>query len=73
MTKPLLSAFLLLLTLLSWQVQAQDNTPPSCVITAPHNNSYFQAGNAMTIQVYAADIGGSFANGTVTKVEFFNG
>ncbi|WP_205504358.1 endo-1,4-beta-xylanase [Rufibacter psychrotolerans] len=73
MTKPLLSLLLLVLTLLSFQAQGQNNTPPSCVITAPHNNAYFQAGKAMTIQVYAADIGGSFADGTVTKVEFFNG
>ncbi|WP_207431427.1 endo-1,4-beta-xylanase [Sabulibacter ruber] len=72
MTKPLLSLFLFVLTLVSLQAQGQNNTPPSCVITAPHNNAYFQAGKAMTIRVYATDIGGSF-NGTVSKVEFFNG
>ncbi|WP_048921635.1 endo-1,4-beta-xylanase [Rufibacter radiotolerans] len=73
MTKALLSLFLLLLPLFQLRVQAQNNTPPSCVITAPHNNAYFEAGKAMTIKVYAADIGGTYADGTVTKVEFFNG
>jgi GH35 family endo-1,4-beta-xylanase len=72
MFKPLLSLFLTVFTLLTFQVQGQ-NTPPSCVITAPHNNAYFQEGKAMTILVYATDIGGTSANGTVSKVEFFNG
>lgn len=46
---------------------------PSCVITAPHVNAYFQAGKAMTIRVYATDIGGTAGNGTITKVEFYDG
>ncbi|WP_181308547.1 endo-1,4-beta-xylanase [Rufibacter sp. XAAS-G3-1] len=73
MRKPLLSLLLTVLTFLAFQVQGQNNTPPSCVITAPHNNAYFQEGKAMAILVYASDVGGSFANGTVSKVEFFNG
>lgn len=73
MTKPLLSLFLFVLTLVSLQAQGQTNTPPSSVITAPHNNAYFQEGKSMTILVYASDIGGTAANGTVSKVEFFNG
>ncbi|WP_190300436.1 endo-1,4-beta-xylanase [Rufibacter hautae] len=73
MTKPLLSLLFILFTLLSFGAQGQTNTPPSCVITAPHNNAYFQEGKSMTILVYASDIGGSAANGTVSKVEFFNG
>jgi GH35 family endo-1,4-beta-xylanase len=52
---------------------AQNNTPPSCVITAPHSNAYFQVGKAMTIRVYATDIGGTYTGGSVSKVEFFNG
>ncbi|GAB2545205.1 hypothetical protein GCM10027189_29950 [Rufibacter soli] len=43
------------------------------MITAPHNNSYFEAGKAMALKVYAADIGGTYTDGTVAKVEFFNG
>ncbi|MFQ3576181.1 MAG: endo-1,4-beta-xylanase, partial [Cytophagales bacterium] len=46
---------------------------PSCVITAPHSNAYFQVGNAITFRVYATDIGSSSGNGTITRVEFFNG
>ena len=48
------------------------NTPPSCVITFPHCNAYFEQGTDITIRVYSTDIGGSYANGSVTKVEFFS-
>ncbi len=48
------------------------NTPPSCVITAPHCNAYFQQGTDVTIRVYASDLGGTFAGGQVEKVEFFS-
>ncbi|MFN6947245.1 MAG: endo-1,4-beta-xylanase, partial [Cytophagaceae bacterium] len=48
-------------------------TPASCVITAPHVNAYYQTGSNVTINVYARDIGGTHANGSVTKVEFYNG
>jgi GH35 family endo-1,4-beta-xylanase len=47
------------------------NTPPSSVITYPHSNAYYQKGSDVTFNVYSTDKGGSFAAGTVTKVEFF--
>ena len=48
------------------------NTPPSSVITFPHCNAYFEQGTDITIRVYSTDIGGSYANGSVKKVEFFS-
>lgn len=47
--------------------------PPSSVITMPHTNAYFKAGTDVVIKVYSSDIGKSKDNGTVSKVEFFNG
>ncbi len=47
------------------------NTPPSCVITIPHNNAYFEQGTDITLRVYASDLGGTYTGGSVTKVEFF--
>ena len=44
------------------------NTAPTVSITAPADNAQFQPGSPITITAAAAD-----ANGTVTKVEFFNG
>jgi gliding motility-associated-like protein len=44
------------------------NTPPTVSITSPSNNAQFAVGAAITITATAAD-----ANGSVTKVEFFNG
>jgi GH35 family endo-1,4-beta-xylanase len=64
---------IMFLSLNQLKAQTFNGTPPSCVITAPHHNSYFQHGKSVTINVYSTDIGGSSANGTVTKVEFFNG
>ncbi|MCU0430554.1 MAG: endo-1,4-beta-xylanase [Cytophagaceae bacterium] len=52
-------------------VMAQ-NTPPSCVITSPFSNAYYQAGTTVQINVYASNTGGS-RSGSVSKVEFFNG
>ncbi|MFN8415547.1 MAG: endo-1,4-beta-xylanase [Cytophagaceae bacterium] len=46
-------------------------TPASCVITAPHANSYFPTGNDIKINVYSTDLGGTAANGTVSRVEFY--
>ncbi len=46
-------------------------TPPSCVITAPHSNAYFEQGTDVTIRVYASDLGGTQTGGSVTKVAFF--
>lgn len=44
------------------------NTAPTVAITAPADNAQFQTGAPITITATAAD-----ANGSVTKVEFFNG
>jgi len=44
------------------------NTAPVVSITGPANNASFTAGASVTLTANASD-----ANGTVTKVEFFNG
>jgi hypothetical protein len=44
------------------------NTPPTVSITAPANNATFTAGSNITITANASD-----ADGTVTKVEFYQG
>ena len=44
------------------------NNPPTASITSPNNNASFSAGNAISINANAAD-----SDGTITKVEFFNG
>ena len=44
------------------------NTPPVVSLTSPANNAQFISGSAITITATASD-----ANGTVTKVEFFDG
>ncbi|MGV3502886.1 MAG: DUF4082 domain-containing protein, partial [Adhaeribacter sp.] len=44
------------------------NPPPSVAITAPANNASFTAPATITIDANASD-----ANGTITKVEFFQG
>ncbi|UYZ63110.1 glycosyl hydrolase family 18 protein [Hymenobacter weizhouensis] len=44
------------------------NTPPTVSISSPANNATFAAGTGIDINVSAAD-----ANGTVAKVEFFQG
>lgn len=46
-------------------------TPPSCVITFPHNNAYFQAGSDIPVRVYASTLGGTRPGNAVTRVEFF--
>lgn len=53
-------------------ISMAQNTPPSCVITAPHCNAYFDANTDIHINVYASDMGGSESGGSVTKVEIFN-
>jgi GH35 family endo-1,4-beta-xylanase len=70
--KKRITSFLTIYLIAIYAVVAQTGMP-SCVITAPHSNAYFQAGKAITIKVYASDIGGTTGNGTVSKVEFFNG
>lgn len=47
------------------------NTPPSCVITAPHVNAYYKNGNELIINAYATDIGGSGLPGEISTVEFY--
>ena len=49
-------------------VVSTSNNPPAVSITAPANNATFNSGATVTITATASD-----ANGTVTKVEFFNG
>lgn len=44
------------------------NTPPVVSITSPNNNASLPAGTAINIAATATD-----ENGTITKVEFFNG
>lgn len=44
------------------------NNPPTASITSPTNNASFSAGNAVSINANATD-----SDGTITKVEFFNG
>lgn len=52
-------------------VKTDFNSPPSCIITAPHVNAYFKKGSSVKINAYASDLGGSGINGTVSKVEFY--
>ena len=49
-------------------ISVNSNTAPTVSITAPADNAQFQPGAPITITAAAAD-----ANGTVAKVEFFNG
>ncbi len=66
----LLALAFLMLCSLSLQAQTY---PPSCTVTIPFNNAYYQAGSDIEIQVYSTDIGKTTNNGVVTEVEFFNG
>ena len=67
MSKSMLVCFLVF----SSHILFGQNTLPSCVITAPHNNAYFMESSDITIHVYASDLGGSFTGGNITKVELF--
>ncbi len=49
-------------------ITVNGNVVPTVSITSPSNNAQFITGTPITITAAAAD-----ANGTVTKVEFFNG
>lgn len=71
MKKKLLSFIVLLVGV--WGVSSAQTYPPSCVVTAPYSNAYFKSGTDVEIHVYATDIGKTTNNGTVTKVEFYNG
>ena len=71
MNNMLKNTLLVLSVLLFSLVLNGQNTPPSCVITAPHSNAYFKQGTDIIIRVYASDLGGTYTGGNVTKVEFF--
>ena len=70
-TNMLRKSLLLPVFILSTLIIHAQNTPPSCVITAPHSNAYFEQGTDVNIRVYASDMGGSYTGGSITKVEFF--
>ena len=65
-----ISVFAIVFFLSTLSLFAQ-NTPPSCVITMPHCNAYFEQGTDVNIRVYSTDKGGSYPAGSVAKVEFF--
>lgn len=69
--KKILSFYSLMFVLL--QNLLAQTYPPSCVVTMPFTNAYFKAGTDIEIHVYSSDIGKTTNNGTVTKVEFYNG
>ena len=52
-------------------VSTDFNTPPSCVITAPHVNAYFKVGREVVCRAYAADWGGSGTPGEISSVAFY--
>ncbi|MBM4148578.1 MAG: hypothetical protein FJ224_05995 [Lentisphaerae bacterium] len=49
-------------------IDLSTNVPPSCALTAPTNGASFTAPASITLTADASD-----TDGTVTKVEFFNG
>jgi GH35 family endo-1,4-beta-xylanase len=71
MRKSFANYLLFLMAFLSPFFSNSQNSLPSCVITFPHCNAYFEQGTDVTIQVYATDLGGTNTGGEVTKVEFF--
>ncbi len=71
MKKSFTNYLVFLIVLLSPFYSNSQNSLPSCVITFPHCNAYFEQGTDVTIQVYATDLGGTTTGGNVTKVEFF--
>ena len=52
-------------------VNSDFNTPPSCIITAPHVNAYYKKESSVTINAYSTDLGGSGLPEEIEKVEFF--
>ena len=59
------------LWMLFFDGSAHASTPPSCVITYPHSNAYYQAGSDMMIRVYSTGAGGSEVARDISKVEIF--
>ncbi len=55
-------------TSIAFIINVVANTPPTVSLTAPTNNSTFSAPATIVLQATASD-----ANGTVTKVQFYNG
>jgi GH35 family endo-1,4-beta-xylanase len=47
------------------------NMPPSCVITYPHSNAYYQEGTSMMIRVFSTGFGGTLDGKSISNVEFF--
>ncbi|MBE0653395.1 MAG: endo-1,4-beta-xylanase, partial [Bacteroidales bacterium] len=64
--------FMGLIVFFCFSIVNAQNTPPSCVITAPHNNAFFKEGTDIMIRVYATDIGGTYEGGNVSMVEFYS-
>jgi len=61
-------AFLFLIGLLSVNLTAAQNVPPSVQITAPANNSVFFIGRSTFVAANASD-----ADGSIQRVEFYDG
>ena len=51
--------------------QPNNVTLPSCVITYPHSNAYYQQGSDIVFRVFSRADGGSFSSGTISNIEFF--
>ena len=64
--------FMGLIVFFCFSIVNAQNTPPSCVITSPHNNACFKEGTDIMIRVYATDIGGTYEGGSVSIVEFYS-
>ncbi|WP_025666400.1 Ig-like domain-containing protein, partial [Aquimarina megaterium] len=55
-------------SVISITVNGVNNTPPTVTITSPNNNDSFSEGTSISVTANASD-----SDGTITKVEFFNG
>ncbi|WP_157482394.1 hypothetical protein [Geofilum rubicundum] len=55
--KLLLLVLLVLSPMVGNRIQAQSETPPSCVITYPHTNAYYQAGTDLLIRYIRLESG----------------
>lgn len=66
-----IQSLILIFIIMQVEVVHAQTYPPSCVVTAPHSNAYFQINSDIVINVYSTDIGKTQQNGIVTKVEFF--
>jgi GH35 family endo-1,4-beta-xylanase len=73
MNKQITLSVFLILGILSCIYGQSVTYPPTSTITMPYSNSYYKAGSDIEIHVYSTDIGKTTNNGTVAKVEFYNG